>query len=88
MDEHTDDVSFLYGHNTNYIEELYARYATDRSLVGEATGRIAECLGDRDADEDIWELAGRDLAGDWHHVGVHLRSAMDGIDRGHLADAS
>ena len=58
------------------------------SLVGEATGRIAECLGDRDADEDIWELAGRDLAGDWHHVGVHLRSAMDGIDRGHLADAS
>ncbi len=44
MDEHTHDVSYLYGHNTNYIEELYAQYATDRSLVSAAWREIFDDL--------------------------------------------
>ena len=49
MDEHRDDVSYLYGHNTNYIEELYAQYVTDRSLVGEAWQEIFDDLASDEA---------------------------------------
>ena len=49
MDEHRDDVSYLYGHNTNYIEELYAQYATDPSLVSEAWREIFDDLASDEA---------------------------------------
>ena len=48
MEQRTDEVSFLYGHNTNYIEELYARYSTDPGLVSEAWREVFDDLANDD----------------------------------------
>lgn len=70
-------------------EDLSAsRLSFSRTLVGEAHDRIAECLGDWDSAEDIWELAERDLAADWTHVMAVLRWSMHEHERSSLAEAS
>ena len=70
-------------------EDLSAsRLSFSRTLVGEAHDRIAECLGDWDADDDIWDLAERDLNADWTHVMALLRGSMREYERSSLAEAS
>ncbi|MDG2482943.1 MAG: hypothetical protein P8Q36_19075, partial [Alphaproteobacteria bacterium] len=36
MGQRIEELSFLYGTNANYIEELYARYKMDPEMVDEA----------------------------------------------------
>ena len=49
--------SFLLGHNAEYIEQLYARYATDPTAVDEAWQQFFRQLGVTEVD------AKRDAAG-------------------------
>ena len=42
--------SFLQGHNADYIEQLYARYATDPNAVDASWEAWFKALGDSDAD--------------------------------------
>jgi 2-oxoglutarate dehydrogenase E1 component len=42
--------SFLQGHNAEYIEQLYARYATDPNAVDEAWQQFFRQLGDTEVD--------------------------------------
>ena len=61
MTEQSNDAfhasSFLQGHNAEYIEQLYARYASDPNAVDEAWQQFFRQLGDTDVD------AKRDAAG-------------------------
>ena len=71
--------SFLQGHNAEYIEQLYARYATDPNAVDEAWQAFFRQLGDteieakRDAAGPSWARA------DWPPVpNDELTAALDG----------
>ena len=76
-------------HDAAETEDLSAsRVSLSRVLVGEAHDRIAECLGDWDIDDDIWELTERDLAADWAHVMGLLRGSMQAHERSSPAEAS
>ena len=48
--------SFLQGHNADYVEQLYARYADDPSAVDDTWAKFFEALGD--ADDAKAEAAG------------------------------
>ncbi len=57
--------SFMQGHNAEYLEQLYARYANDPNAVDEAWQKFFEELGDHDADVTA-EAAGPSWArADW-----------------------
>ena len=71
--------SFLQGHNAEYIEQLYARYANDPSAVDEAWQSFFRQLGDseidakREAEGPSWARA------DWPPVpNDDLTAALDG----------
>ncbi|HMB14120.1 MAG TPA: thiamine pyrophosphate-dependent enzyme, partial [Roseovarius sp.] len=57
--------SFMQGHNAEYLEQLYARYASDPNAVDEAWRGFFDQLGDGDADVKA-EAAGPSWArADW-----------------------
>ncbi|NRB00681.1 MAG: 2-oxoglutarate dehydrogenase E1 component [Rhodobacteraceae bacterium] len=71
--------SFLQGHNAEYIEQLYARYATDPNAVDEAWQQFFRQLGDSDIDAKR-EAEGPSWArGDWPpQPNDELTAALDG----------
>ncbi len=71
--------SFLQGHNAEYVEQLYARYANDPNAVDEAWQAFFKDLGDGDNDVRA-EAAGPSWArGDWPPVpNDDLTAALDG----------
>ncbi len=71
--------SFMQGHNAEYLEQLYARYATDPNAVDEAWQEFFRQLGDADMDVKA-EAAGPSWArADWPPVpGDDLTQALDG----------
>ena len=71
--------SFLQGHNAEYIEQLYARYATDPNAVDEAWQSFFRQLGDTEIDAKR-EAAGPSWArADWPpQPNDELTSALDG----------
>jgi 2-oxoglutarate dehydrogenase E1 component len=57
--------SFMQGHNAEYLEQLYARYAQDPNSVEESWRAFFASLGDAPADAKA-EAAGPSWArGDW-----------------------
>ena len=71
--------SFLQGHNAEYIEQLYARYAEDPNAVDQAWQSFFRELGDADADARA-EAAGPSWArADWPpQPSDELTAALDG----------
>jgi 2-oxoglutarate dehydrogenase E1 component len=71
--------SFLQGHNAEYIEQLYARYANDPNAVDEAWAQFFRQLGDSEVDAKR-EAAGPSWARtDWPpQPNDELTSALDG----------
>src|SRR6056297_2873678 len=71
--------SFLQGHNAEYIEQLYARYAEDPNAVDEAWGAFFKELGDAGVDAQA-EAAGPSWArADWPpQPSDELTAALDG----------
>ncbi len=71
--------SFLQGHNAEYIEQLYARYAEDPNAVDEAWAAFFAELGDDGADAQA-EAAGPSWArADWPpQPNDELTAALDG----------
>ncbi|MFT6451079.1 MAG: 2-oxoglutarate dehydrogenase E1 component [Halocynthiibacter sp.] len=71
--------SFMQGHNAEYLEQLYARYATDPNAVDEAWQEFFRQLGDADLDVKA-EAAGPSWArADWPPVpSDDLTQALDG----------
>ncbi len=71
--------SFLQGHNAEYIEQLYARYAGDPNAVDEAWQEFFRQLGDSDIDAKA-EAAGPSWARtDWPPIpNDDLTAALDG----------
>ncbi len=71
--------SFLQGHNAEYIEQLYARYASDPNAVDEAWQTFFRELGDAGADAQA-EAAGPSWArADWPpQPDDELTAALDG----------
>jgi 2-oxoglutarate dehydrogenase E1 component len=71
--------SFLQGHNAAYIEQLYARYATDPNAVDEAWRAFFRSLGDTEVDAKR-EAAGPSWARrDWPPApSDDLTQALDG----------
>ncbi len=71
--------SFMQGHNAEYIEQLYARYADDPTAVDESWRAFFKGLGDP-ADDARAEAAGPSWARtDWPPVpGDDLTAALDG----------
>ena len=71
--------SFLQGHNAAYIEQLYARYATDPNAVDEAWQQFFRQLGDSEVDAKR-EAAGPSWARtDWPpQPNDELTHALDG----------
>ncbi len=71
--------SFLQGHNAEYIEQLYARYATDPNAVDEAWQQFFRQLGDSEIDAKR-EAAGPSWARtDWPpQPSDDLTAALDG----------
>ncbi|MGO4914080.1 2-oxoglutarate dehydrogenase E1 component [Pseudogemmobacter sp. W21_MBD1_M6] len=71
--------SFLQGHNAEYIEQLYARYANDPDAVDEAWQQFFSALGDADMDVKR-EAAGPSWArADWPPApNDDLTAALDG----------
>ncbi len=71
--------SFLQGHNAAYIEQLYARYATDPNAVDEAWRAFFRSLGDTEVDAKR-EAAGPSWARrDWPPTpNDELTHALDG----------
>jgi len=71
--------SFLQGHNAEYIEQLYARYATDPNAVDEAWQQFFRSLGDTEVDAKR-EAAGPSWArADWPPVpNDEMTAALDG----------
>jgi 2-oxoglutarate dehydrogenase E1 component len=72
--------SFLQGHNAEYIEQLYARYAADPAAVDEAWQSFFRELGDdetevkREAEGPSWQRT------DWPPApGDELTAALDGM---------
>lgn len=65
-----------------------SRLTLSGELISAAHERIAECLGDWDPAEDIWELTERDLAADWTHIMALLRGSMYEYGRSSLAEES
>ena len=94
-DQSSNDVfhasSFLQGHNAEYIEQLYARYAEDPSAVDAAWAEFFKQLGDDGADAKA-EAAGPSWArGDWPPAPTdELTAALDGQwgDLGGKAEAT
>ncbi|WP_372603026.1 2-oxoglutarate dehydrogenase E1 component [Actibacterium sp.] len=82
-DQSSNDVfhasSFLQGHNAEYIEQLYARYANDPSAVDETWQQFFAALGDSEMDVKA-EAAGPSwLRADWPPVpNDDLTAALDG----------
>ncbi|MDX5401185.1 MAG: 2-oxoglutarate dehydrogenase E1 component, partial [Rhodobacterales bacterium] len=71
--------SFMQGHNAEYLEQLYARYAADPNAVDEAWQAFFRAMGD--ADHDVKrEAAGPSWArADWPPApSDELTSALDG----------
>jgi len=71
--------SFMQGHNAEYLEQLYARYAADPNAVDEAWQAFFRAMGD--ADHDVKrEAAGPSWArADWPPAPAdELTSALDG----------
>ena len=70
--------SFLQGHNADYVEQLYARYADDPSAVDDTWAKFFEALGD--ADDAKAEAAGPSWArADWPPAPADdLTAALDG----------
>ncbi len=71
--------SFLQGHNAEYIEQLYAKYANDPNAVDEGWQQFFRELGDAGADATA-EAAGPSWArADWPPVpNDELTAALDG----------
>ena len=71
--------SFLQGHNAEYIEQLYARYANDPNTVDEAWQKFFRELGDTEMDAKA-EAAGPSWArADWPPApNDELTAALDG----------
>ncbi len=71
--------SFLQGHNAEYIEQLYARYANDPASVDAAWGEFFKALGDDDRSVKA-EAAGASWGrADWPPVpNDELTAALDG----------
>ena len=71
--------SFLQGHNAEYIEQLYARYANDPNAVDEAWQAFFKELGDAGQDAQA-EAAGPSWArADWPPApSDELTAALDG----------
>ncbi len=71
--------SFLQGHNAEYIEQLYARYASDPNAVDEAWQSFFRELGDSDVDAKQ-QAAGPSWARpDWPPIpNDDLTAALDG----------
>ncbi len=71
--------SFMQGHNAEYIEQLYARYADDPNAVDESWRDFFKSLGDAPADAKA-EAAGPSWArADWPPVpNDDLTAALDG----------
>ena len=71
--------SFLQGHNAEYIEQLYARYANDPNAVDQAWQQFFRELGDAGADAQA-EAAGPSWArADWPpQPSDELTAALDG----------
>jgi 2-oxoglutarate dehydrogenase E1 component len=71
--------SFLQGHNAEYVEQLYARYADNPGAVDESWQAFFRSLGDAPADAKA-EAAGPSWArSDWPPVpNDELTSALDG----------
>jgi len=71
--------SFMQGHNAEYLEQLYARYATDQSAVDESWRAFFKSLGDTPADAKA-EASGPSWARtDWPPQPTDdLTAALDG----------
>ena len=71
--------SFMQGHNAEYIEQLYARYADDPNAVDESWRAFFQALGDAPSDAKA-EAAGPSWARmDWPPVPADdLTAALDG----------
>jgi 2-oxoglutarate dehydrogenase E1 component len=71
--------SFMQGHNAEYLEQLYARYAADPNAVDEAWQAFFRAMGDTDHDVKR-EAAGPSWArADWPPAPAdELTSALDG----------
>jgi 2-oxoglutarate dehydrogenase E1 component len=71
--------SFMQGHNAEYLEQLYARYASDPNAVDEAWQAFFKAMGD--SDQDVQRVAqGPSWArADWPPApSDELTSALDG----------
>ena len=71
--------SFLQGHNADYVEQIYARYAADPNAVDESWAAYFKALGDAPADARA-EAAGPSWARpDWPPIpGDEVTQALDG----------
>ncbi|MBT0958095.1 2-oxoglutarate dehydrogenase E1 component [Alphaproteobacteria bacterium KMM 3653] len=71
--------SFMQGHNAEYLEQLYARYANDPAAVDEAWAEFFAQMGDAEADVTA-EAAGPSWSrGDWPPMpNDDLTAALDG----------
>ena len=71
--------SFMQGHNAEYLEQMYARYANDPNAVDEAWQQFFAQLGDAELDVKA-EASGPSWArGDWPPVpNDDLTAALDG----------
>lgn len=67
-------------------EESRAQLSAE--LVREARERIAECMGDWDAPEDVWLLTEQDLADDWDYVGTCLQRALETLNQEALIETA
>ena len=82
-DQSTNDAlhasSFMQGHNAEYIEQLYARYASDPNAVDESWRDFFKSLGDAPGDAKA-EAAGPSWArNDWPPIpNDDLTAALDG----------
>ncbi|MGJ8546509.1 MAG: 2-oxoglutarate dehydrogenase E1 component [Sulfitobacter sp.] len=71
--------SFMQGHNAEYLEQMYARYATDPNAVDESWREFFKAMGDAPADAQA-EAAGPSWArADWPPMpGDDLTAALTG----------
>ncbi len=71
--------SFLQGHNADYIEQLYARYATDPNAVDASWQAWFKALGDSDADVKTEAAGASWQRADWPpQPSDDLTAALDG----------
>ncbi len=71
--------SFMQGHNAEYLEQMYARYASDPSAVDDSWREFFKAMGDNDGDVKA-EAAGPSWArADWPPIpGDDLTAALTG----------